>query len=166
MQWKSLFLLTLWTLMMRSDSFTILNWETEAAEGLLFLPRIPASFSYVLSLKKKKKHNQTPKTIISLYSVTEYKKILLFFQSVQSVCVWWGQVGAVLWPDSLFGLIHFFLLWIWLGKNNLFFTYMQNIFGWERESPYSDGVQETTTQNLQWGQIKLTTVKQSLFSEF
>lgn len=27
-------------------------------------------------------------------------------------------------------------------------TNMQTIFGWEREPPYSDVVQETTTQNL------------------
>lgn len=28
-------------------------------------------------------------------------------------------------------------------------TYTQSIFGWEKEPPYSDVVQETTTQNLQ-----------------
>lgn len=28
-------------------------------------------------------------------------------------------------------------------------TNTQSIFGWERESPYNDVVQETTTQNLQ-----------------
>lgn len=42
---------------------------------------------------------------------------------------------------------------------------MQSIFVGESELLYSDVVQETTRQNLQWGQIKLTTVKQSLFSE-
>jgi len=42
---------------------------------------------------------------------------------------------------------------------------MQSIFGWERECLYSDVVQEITMQNLQWGQIKRTTAKQSLSSE-
>lgn len=75
--------------MMRSDTLSNFKLRDRSHTEGLFLLSPHTSFFY-LYIFPSQTNPRYPSN-----SITEYEKIFLFSQTVQSVCIWWGQVGAV-----------------------------------------------------------------------